>query len=332
MNMANVLHRKQSVDVADVPASSPDLVPPSLLRPSPSVRPPSWPSGARALIALLSLAAVVATIGMAIGLASGDDGSAERQLAERIESLTVERDDALTAFAELDAELATLRAELVDTQNGSTELLDRVADLEGRIESLSDQRADALAAVEDLTAERDRVLGEADDRVAELANVRQRLAAAVAERDSLAELFPAKIDASLDDVKLAGKHSVKLSSVYCSGLATCGRTPALENITISKTPEGFLRLSIPRFVDGGLFEAGGALHLVADSTTAVPSCDGVTRTASIVATIYAGGYELASSGAGRVDGLHAVMTVKAPATAGCPAALAFYSVELTPTT
>ena len=233
------------------------------------------------LIAILTIAAVLGAVGTAVGFDPDDNGSAERQLQDQIDSLTADRDNALDDVAQLDADLVTLRQRLQDAQTADDDLTDRVIELEDRIESLTDQRAAALATVDRLTVERrDEALSSAEGLVAELATVRQRLAAAVAERDVLANLFPIEFDASLGGVALVGKYDIKLSQVYCSGLSSCDKPPVLDDPTIRKTSEGFLRLDIPRFVEGGLFKADGALHMVADSTAAIPACAGTARRVS----------------------------------------------------
>ena len=129
---------------------------------------------------------------------------------------------------------------------------------------------------------------------------------------------------------MVGKYDIELSQVYCSGLSSCGKAPVLDDPTIRKTSDGFLRLDIPRFVEGGLFRADGALHMVADSTTAVPACAGTARASRVVMTILPGSYEIGHDGSGDVAALSAVVTVEAPAIGSCPATLAFYSAELAP--
>ena len=332
MNMTNVLHRRtRSAAVESGLPLAPEFVPPSLYPPDRDDGPPArWPIGAKVLIAILIVVAVLGAVGTAIGFNRDGNGSAEQQLQDRIDSLTADRDNALDAVGQLDAELVTLRHRLQDAQTADDGLTDRVIELEDRIESLTGQRAEALVAVDRLTVERDDALSAADGPVADLATVRQRLAAAVAERDVLADLFPIEFDASLGDVAVVGKYDIKLSQVYCSGLSSCGKPLVLDDPTIRKTSEGFLRLDIPRFAEGGLFRADGALHMAADSSSAVPACAGAARASRVVMTILPGSYEIGRDGSGDVAALSAVITVEAPPVGSCPAALAFYSAELAP--
>jgi hypothetical protein len=316
--MTNVLHRRtKTAAVESRLPSAPDFVPPSLYPPDRDDGPRApWPFGAKVLIAILIIAAVLGTVGTAIGFNSDGDESAERQLQDRIDSLTADRDNALDAVGQLDAELVTLRQRLQDAQAANDGLTDRVIELEDQIESLTVVRDEALSA--------------ADGLVAELATVRQRVTAAVAERDVLAKLFPIEVDSSLGDVAVVGKYDIKLSQVYCSGLSSCGKANLLDDPTIRKTADGFLRLDIPRFVEGGLFKADGALHMVADSTSAVPACAGTARASRVVMTILSSGFEIGRDGSADVAGLNAVITAEAPAVGSCPAALAFYTAELAP--
>lgn len=323
MNMTNVLHRRKTDGVHDTLPSAPDFVPPTLSPPEDDRdSPSSWPFGARVLVALLVVATLLSTVAAVIGFGSGDDeGSIERQLRARIDAVTAERDDALGDVAALDAELASLRDQLEQAQAGNDALTDDIAQLEARIATVTEERAAALATVVELTAARDEALADADDLAAELVTVRERLAAVIAERDDLAKAFPIEFDVAIDNAAVIGKYKVKVSKVF-------GDAPKIAELTISKTPEGYLRVVVPGFVEGGLFAADGALHLVAGSTTAVPACAGIARRADVVMTLYPGAYEVEASGAATA-GLNAVITVDAPASATCPAALAFATAELT---
>lgn len=331
MNMTNVLHRRKS-------AGAPDPMPPVPGRESPSMRPPNtghrpparWPASAWVIVALLTIVTVLAAVAAVVASSSADNGATERELVARIDSLTAERDDAVDAVGELDSEIASLNEELLDARSDGDGLTDRIVGLEARIASLTDERAEAVRTVDELIVERDEALAEADVLSAGLSTAHDRLSAAIADRDALAELFPIEFDASLDGAGLVGRHDVTLSSLYCSGLPSCGTAPNLDDATISSTSAGNLRLAIPNFVEGGLFAADGALHLVADSTTIVPACNGTARTADVVMTIFPGGYQITDDGARSAVGLNALITVETPAAAGCPAGLAFYRAALTP--
>lgn len=326
MNMTSVLHRRHGNPAADLLSTPPNLAPPASAPDAPAPAP--WPTGARVVVAILALAALL--LGTAAVLASGgDDSTSTDELLARIDSLTDERDDALRSIATLDDQIAALDDELFDALVDSGDLSDRVGELEARLAGLNAERAELAGTVDALTAARDAALAEAQTNAAALDTAQRRLAEAIAERDALAELFPVRIDAPLDGASPVGTHRIKLSPMYCVGLPTCGTTPALADATISRT-SGNLRLAIPGFVEGGLYDADGALHLVAASTTAVPACDGTTRTATVVATFFPGGMTVTDDGTQTVTSLNAVITVEAPAAGGCPAGLAFSRAALTP--
>lgn len=337
MNMTNVLHRRSHATGALRP-STPDSLPPGQHPPAAGDGPPSpWPTTAKVWVAILLVAAVLGAVGLALAAASSDDGSAERQLQDRVAELTTERNDALDAIDEIEAELATARQQLEAAQAGSDELTDRVAGLEARIAELSAQRAEALATVGELEATIDELeLAVADlerqadvlDAAVKTAN--QRVAAAAAERDALAKLFPMRFDASLVGVDMARTYGVGITQVHCAGLASCGTAPAIKELTIKGSPQGTLTVSIPQYVDGGLSRTGGALHMIAHSTTALPKCGGTARTAQVTMTLFPGSYSIADDGDRTVATVGGVMTVEAPATGDCPAALAFYNLVLTP--
>lgn len=323
MNMTSVLHRRHGHPAPGLLSSPPSVVPPAT---TPDPRAP-WPTGARVVVAILAVAALM--LGIAAVLAGGDDDSTVTEdLRAQIATLSSERDEALRSISTLDDEIARLDAELFDALVENGDLSERVAELEARLAELDAERTELLRTVDSLTAARDAALAEAQTTAAALETAQRRLADALAERDALAARFPVRFDASLDGAALVGKHRVKLSPLYCVGLPSCGTTPTLGDATISRSA-GNLRLAIPGFVDGGLYDADGALHLVAASTTAVPACDGTTRTASIVMTVFPGGLTVAEDGSQTVTGLHAVVTVEAPAAGGCPAGLAFYRATLT---
>lgn len=324
MNITNgLLHRSQtgvrhaaSTTGMDGDPPRPGLSGPSGPGPSgPRARAP-WPTGAKVIVAILLVATVFATVGAAVGLASGDDGSNERQLTDQVATLTAERDEALADIEALDAELAALREQLAQAEAGNDDLAEQTAALEERIAELNEQRDTAAGTVDELRAE--------------LTTAQQALVTAIAERDGLAALFPMKFDASLGTTATTGTYDVTLSQLYCSGFTTCGKAPSLADLTITSTADGQLRFTIPQFAEGGLFRADGVFHTVLDTTTAVPACDGVARTARVAMTIVPGSYEIGDDGVRDVTGLSAVITVEAPAVGACPAGLAFYSADLAP--
>jgi hypothetical protein len=325
VNITNVLHRSRTGVVATARTRRPTVPPPLPSTPPPVVysleRGTVTGDGRRPRHGPLLVVAVAIAAVVAVALASGDDAT-ERELRSEIAELTSERAGAVEALAVLEDEIARLRGQLAEAEGDTGELAGQVGSLRERIEVLSGERDAAGATVEELDAELQRSRND-------LATARQRLTEVTADRDALARLFPLAWEPSVDAGDTVGVYSVGAERVYCSGLSNCGATPSVSDLTIAVTPEGHLRASIPGLVEGGLFRAGGALHLVADSTTAVPACAGATRTAGVTMTIYPGAIEVDRDGAGSVGALHAVITVDAPATATCPAVLAFTSAELT---
>ena len=270
---------------------------------TPSDSPPArWPTGAKALVGFLVLLLVGAVVA-AIALVAGGE-STEDELNDEVATLEQERDEARSAADELDDELATAMAD-------NSELTDRVEELNGAVAEL-EREAELQAG--DLTA--------ASEQVTTL----------TAERDALAEQFPIRFDTSLADVDLVGDHELDLNEVLCQGLTSCGMLPSIDEITVSRTAEGWLRLTIPDYAEGGLLRADGALQMVVASTTALPACDGVERSAKVAMTLLPGTYEIAADGAIEVATVGAVLTFDAPAIGECPAALAYDSGELSPAT
>jgi hypothetical protein len=325
VNITNVLHRSRTGGVDVALDTGPAAVAPNVYSlergPDGGAR---WPRGVVmfVLVALLAIAVVLGAVVTVGAFSSGDDGATERKLRGQVATLTTQRGDALEDIAALDGELASLRRQLEDAQAGADGFAGQVGVLEARIVSLSEQRDVARSSADALEAE----LTVAQR---ELAATQQRLTDVMAERDAFARLFPMEFAPSLDAVGTAGTYGVAPERIYCVGLTTCGSTPTMSDLTIRTTPEGYLRANIPGFVEGGLFRADGAMHLVADSAVAVPSCAGVTRTAGVTMTIFPGGYEIARDGSRTNSGLNAVITVEAPAVGSCPAVLAFTSAELT---
>lgn len=330
MNITNVLHRSKVDGVDAVMSTKPDVAPPhvfSLERdPGGGAR---WPRGGVVLVALLAIAAVLGAVGTAVGFASGDDGATERELRGQVATLGSERADAIDALVVLEGDLASVRQDLLAAQAGQEDLAGQVGVLEARLASLTEQRDAARSTVDALDAELTLAQQDLAATQQELAVNQRKLTDVTADRDAFARLFPLEFTPSIIAGDTAGVYQVDPDWVYCVGLANCGSTPSMSDLTIRTTAEGYLRANIPGFVEGGLFRADGALHLVADSTFAVPACAGVARTAGVTMTIFPGGYELGRDGSRTITELSAVITVEAPAVGTCPAVLAFASAGLT---
>ncbi|NNE11652.1 MAG: hypothetical protein HKN41_05335, partial [Ilumatobacter sp.] len=202
-----------------------------------------------------------------------------------------------------------------------------------------EQRAEALADAEALTvtvASLEATIAELGDEVARLdargdmldaalKAANDRAADAIADREALAELFPINVDGSLGRASLVGDHDADLTLVFSAGSAIAR---AVDEVTISRNSAGHLRLNVPGLVEGGLFDADGALHLVATSTTAFPAVDGVARRAEVTITLFPDSFRITDDGKQVVSGVSGVMTLAAPATGSAPAATAFYAIEL----
>ena len=344
MNMSSVLHRKSHSDVAERPSRrASGHPPPSIDPPGPGGDAPGpWPPGARAAVAIMTVAFVLMSIVAAIAIST--DGSSSSELDDRIATLTAERDAALADVAAADGELATVRQELADGVAARGDLEQRLAAaIAERDQAAADVEATSATIVdlertvrglegeaESFTATIDELEGRAEMLDAALRTANGRLAAVTVERDALAGRFPIEIDATLDEGRLIGDHDVVLKQVFCAGAATCGTLPGVDELTISRTDAGNLRLAVPGIVEGGLFRADGALHLVADSSSVFPACAGAARQANVTITLFAAGYTIGSSGSVGMDGVNAIVTFEAPPVGDCPAALAFYTARLAP--
>jgi hypothetical protein len=324
--------------------------PPAVTREVRPPRPPSdrtapaprgpWPRDAKIVVMILAVAALLAVLGTFLATTGGDD--TETDQAERIELLTAEQERLTTDLAAAEADVVTLTA-------ARAELDERIIDLDARM-------ATATADLTALTAERDGLLTErtelqaslvaAEAEVAELelrldtatdatATLDERLAVldvqvgylqerarvAERERDALAALFPIRFESSLRGVDVTGDWKVSWDEAYCTGLPTCGTVPAFDRITITETPEGWLRAKVNGVFETGLFEVEGALYGVTTSTG--------QRTAHVGLTLYANGISVSEDGAHAIEDLGATYVVDAPATATAPAAIAVYSGRLT---
>ncbi len=303
MNETNVLHREGGAhNIASSDAGSP----PSTV-PAPPIQGPraSWPMSAKVLVALLLVATVISTVA-AVVVANGDgDGDGDEGRQEQIDTLTAEREAALREIAELDEALTAVRVELEESQAVGDEL--------------TAERDALVVAVESLTAER-------DEAVAELAAVNEALVEITAERDALLEGIDVEFDVSLVGADLVGTYRATTTDVV-------GAAPVFTQLTIGETPEGWLSATIPGIAEGGMAMADGVLHLVTDSTTALPQCDGVDRLARIVMTIYPNGYEVVGAEGDTpntvtISGLNAVLTVSARAAGTCDAVVAVSTADL----
>lgn len=304
---------------------------------------------------ILAIATLLAVLGTVLATTGDDGGTADQQ--EQIELLTAELE---TANAKVDAAVV----QVMDVTNQRAALNDEIADLEAQIADLDAAIATAAADADELTTERVALMAErsalqaslaaAEAEAADLearldtavdmtATLDQRLAvldvqvgylldravSAEQERDALLELFPIEFDSSLKGVDLAGTWTLTWDEAYCTGFSTCGNLPTFNRITITETPQAWLRVTADGVFDAGLFEVEGALYAITASNTAAPACVADQRLAHVGLTLYANTVTIADDGSHVIDDLGATYVVDAPSTGTCPAGVAVYSAELT---
>lgn len=324
MNTAQLLHRRSTPATRTrpfqiAPSDAPPIEPASPSGTGPEDT-PRRPRDATSLIVALAVAAVATLIVAAVVIAATRDDTRERELAERVAGLTQERDAALADIVAVDAELADVRRQLTDALAGSDDLSGRVEALQGRVAALTEERDALDATVDELT-------GQAATLAEALGDLRGQLTDMTDQRDAFADRFPLGSDV-VGLGAYVGTWDVAATPIHCAGLSACGAVTTPGDLTITRTADGWLRGSIPGYVDGGFSRVGGALHLIAHSTTVVPAADGVPRQAAITLTLFPGGYDLDADGAVTVDSIDGVLTVEAPATATAPAVVAYYEVSL----
>lgn len=250
----------------------------------------------------------------------------------RLATLDAERADLDQTITDLEVELSTARTNLGELTAERDELLVERAELQG-VMSAAEAEVDVLEArLATVTAE----TATLDDRIAvldtQVALLLDRAVDAERQRDALVELFPIEFESSLVGIDPRGDWEIDWKEVYCDGFDTCGSTPAIDDLTISGTPEGWLRARADGVFDAALFSVEGALYSITQSATAAPPCDGTRRLAHVGITIYARNIAVSDDATERVEDLAATYVVEAPATADCPAGVAFYGAELTPAT
>lgn len=278
-----------------------------------------WPMGAKALVVVLLVAAVLGAVGTVIGFTTGDDKTVTPDTTEMeatIDSLTIERNRLLSAYDAMTVDLVAQRNLTDVAQQARDDLARQVSAIETQIATITAQRDNLRTANANLGAS--------------LAAQQDELVAVEAERDALAALFPMRFDATLQGVDLVGTYDVRFTEVYCEGFATCGVLPPINEVVIQETPEGWLQVMIPGFTTTALHRVDGALYGITDTSADVFACGTTPRVARVAVTMFGHGLRVADDGSHQITDLGGSVTVQAPAATGCAAGLAFYGVDLAP--
>jgi len=338
--MLSVLHRTTHDPVAfDQPTPTlPERGSPPMRTPPPERGPsPSWPFGAKLIVAILAVLALAGATWVVVDLTSGDEQATTDGSAATVAELTVQRDALLADIANANEQIDIAEAERDDAlarlavlEDANDSLVDERLGLESQVSTLATTVAGLTRTRDQLTVELAETNARIDVLEGDLAVQKAITATAVSQRDALAALFPMELQATLEQADLAGDYEADITSIYCEGFSNCGTLPAFDELTIVENSNGWLRVEIDGYYDAGLFTVDGSLFAIAESTTAVPACDGVSRSATVSLTLYAHGLVIDDEGGYVVDDLGASMLVQAPATGSCPRGLGFYSVALTP--
>ena len=309
-------------------------------RPNTPVTGQRWPRAAVLLVAVLAVLALLGIAGTALGFAGSDaDADPDRleELEEDLAEAQAARDNAVTRADELDAEAALLRARVGGAEAERDELADRLATageeretLRASIAELDVQIAASRADLADFEQARDEAVAQVDRLEDVVTLARQQAVAAVAERDAIVQRFPLTVEPTFDVAELTGTYNAAWREAFCSGLATCGTVPIVRTAAIRTTSEGYLRIELGSLATTNLARVGSGLHAVANSTTAVPACNGAARAATVTLTLAPAELAVDTAGAAEIVSASAVVTIESPATGACPAVLAFYGVGLDP--
>ena len=296
-----------------------------------------WPRSAKIVTIALLVLAIAGMFGTIIRWNADDtDTTAQAEIAQ----LTTERDElrverqAVQAEANrLSAELGTTTDQLAALQLEQQAIADELAAAAARITELTARVVELRLANDTLTANSDSRIDQLTGRVIELKlatdTLEADLATVRADRDALAKLFPLSVEPVLGRADITGTYDATWTKAYNDGLATI-TLPNVDEIVISRTPEGWLRIAIPGVVTAGLARTDGALFTIVDSTTVVPAVNGTARVARVALTLYAESIETARDGSITIDRLGLSIAVSTPAVAGAPAGVALYGAELTP--
>jgi hypothetical protein len=268
---------------------------------------PRWPNRAKVAVAGLAVLALGGAFMSAAQYVTDEDvdtAAYETQIAQ----LTDQRDDLRAGADAVSADLAQREAELAGV---STEL----ADVRLENTTMSAALTTANTRVQNL-----------DERVVELQATN---ATVTAERDALAAMFPMTVDTSLAAADVAGTYAADWMLGYNSGLTDLA-LPSVRKVTIGRTEEGWLTVTIPGVVSAALTGTDGALFTVVDSTEAVSPVGGVARVARLAISVYAGATVTAADGTTTITELGLSIAISTPAVGSAPAGVALYGADLVP--
>jgi hypothetical protein len=283
------------------PGTPPPATPASAASPPPST---GWPNSAKATTAVLAVLTVGAVILAIVGFSQASNESDDRS----------------------------------DAESGLSEALERAESAESERDELSGQLEESEATIESLTEERDQALADRDEAVAandqlstDLAAETERADAAEAQLEEIGESFPIEIAVELDPEVVAGTYRLDVTEVFCIGLAPCGSPPAASQATISSSG-GNLTLAIDGVIEAGLANFGGSLYAVGDSSTVYPECPGGPRTARVTVTMWANDVVIAEDGTTTVPDIGGSIAISAaPTGEDCDYGSTFYTATFTPT-
>jgi outer membrane murein-binding lipoprotein Lpp len=290
-----------------------------------------WPRNARiTLIALLAVA-VLGLVGSLVNWERADDTDTPTAQA-RLAQITTERDDLRVERQELQADVNRLTTDLEAAQAdaaGAAIAREQLAVTATQLATLRLERAAVVAELADAEARIDELTGQVVDLTTTGDQLATDLAAARADRDALAKLFPVTVEPLLATADIAGTWDADWTRAYNQGLADI-TLPTITTMTIKEDANGWIHLTIPGVVTADLTRTDGALFTIVDTTTLVPAVNGTARTARLAITVYAAGTTVARNGTTTVTALGVSVAVSTPAVNGAPAGVALYGAELTP--
>jgi outer membrane murein-binding lipoprotein Lpp len=304
-----------------------------------------WPRSARiTLIALLAVA-VLGLVGSIVNWNRADDTDTPTTQA-RLAQVTAERDDLRVERQELQGDVNRLTTDLetaqADVNRLTTDLETAQADAAGAAiareqlavaaTQLATLRLEQVAVAGDLAdaeARIDELTGQVVDLTTAGDQLATDLAAAKADRDALAKLFPVTVEPMLATADISGTWDADWTRAYNEGLADI-TLPTVTTMTITEDTNGWIHLTIPGVVTADLTRTDGALFTIVDTTTVVPAVNGTARTARLAITVYTAGTTVARDGTAAVTALGVSVAVSTPAVNGAPAGVALYGAELTP--